>query len=133
MPHSGAASFNLGDCDELQTAAPNPTQLRADVLIEEVTTAPQCLCGFGRRQRKPRRTRGLVCLSHCTSISGGQVGVSRARTNINLGLPSHRHRIVSTVSWDCSSHMRVMQSPGPYDHVAHGFVSDDEKAIFCVR
>jgi len=33
--------FNLGDCDELQAPAPNPTQLQADVLIEDVTTAPQ--------------------------------------------------------------------------------------------
>jgi len=40
---------------------------------------PNCLCGFGRRQRQPRRRRGLVCLSHCASISGGQIGVSRAR------------------------------------------------------
>ena len=35
--------FKLGDSDELQPTTPNPAQLRRDVLIEEVTAAPDCL------------------------------------------------------------------------------------------
>jgi hypothetical protein len=46
--------FYLGDRDELEASAPNPTQLWPDVLVEEVTTASQRLCCLGRRERQPR-------------------------------------------------------------------------------
>jgi hypothetical protein len=70
----GQPSVQLGDGYERLSAAPNDTQLRQDVRVEEASTNADAVGGLGRGQREPASSRRSFHAAMVTEACGGRMG-----------------------------------------------------------